>query len=312
MNFRLSYRRDSLEKENTMDDCHARAESEFFITMLKDEARTALWKVGSSVDPQTLVESILEELQALAPREDGTDNRTQEQVWDQVRERLIKAAYATRPQCIRCGTCCTTSSPTLLEEDFDLLRRDVLRPEHLITIRKGEPAYSPRSGEAGPAEKEIVKLREKPGGRSCFFYENWDKSCSIYESRPAQCRRQECWNPEAADGTGDVALERKRLLQSVKSLWEVIQRHEEKCSHEEFNRAVIRLGATRGQTVEELLDLLRFDHHVREFIVEELGLDRQSMDFFFGRPLRESLHAYGLKLEDQPDGGFLLSPLEED
>ncbi len=298
------------EKENTMDDCHAKAESEFFATMLKDEARTVLWKVGSTADPQKLIESVLDELQALAPKEDGTEQRTQEEIWEQVSERLLEAAYATRPHCIRCGTCCSTSSPTLLEEDFDLLRKDVLKPEHLVTVRKGEPAYSPRTGEVGPAKEEIVKIREKPSGRICFFYENWDKSCSIYESRPLQCRRQECWNPEAAEEARDIPLARQRLLQSVQSLWEVIQRHEEKCSHSEFNRAVTRLAATHGQTVDEVLDILRFDHHVREFIAEKLGMDSQAMDFFFGRPLGESLHAYGLKVKEQPDGSFLLTPLE--
>lgn len=128
--------------------------------------------------------------------------------------------------------------------------------------------------------------------------------------RPLQCRRQECWNPEAADGSGDAPLARERLLRSTGSFWDVIRRHEEKCSHSELNRAVSRLAATHGQTVDEVLEILRFDHHVREFVAEKLGIDRQAMDFYFGRPLQESLHAYGLKLEEQPDGSLLLTPLE--
>ena len=70
-----------------------------------------------------------------------------------------------------------------------------------------------------------------------------------------------------------------------------------------------RLGATKGQTVEEVLELLSFDRHVREFITEKFGLEPETMDFFLGRPLSSFLGFYGLKLEEK-DGGFFLSPVE--
>jgi hypothetical protein len=72
-----------------------------------------------------------------------------------------------------------------------------------------------------------------------------------------------------------------------------------------------RLSATRGQCVEEVLEILKFDHHVREFIAEKLNLDPASLDFFFGRPLKECLGLYGLRLQEQPDGSYLLTPLQE-
>ncbi len=50
-----------------------KAEADFFIVALKEEARTVLWKVGSSTDPETLLKGVMEELQALARRDDGTD-----------------------------------------------------------------------------------------------------------------------------------------------------------------------------------------------------------------------------------------------
>jgi hypothetical protein len=55
--------------------------------------------------------------------------------------------------------------------------------------------------------------------------------------------------------------------------------------------------------------LLRYDHHVREFISDQFNLDPETMTFFFGRPLKDSLRFYGLKLEEQDDGCFMLSPL---
>ncbi len=117
------------------------AEKDFFMVTLKEEARTAIWQVGSNVDPETLITSVLEDLEALAPLHDGEDTRNDEAIWNQIRERLIKAAYTTRPYCIRCGQCCSTGSPTLLAEDLDLFRKDVLKPAQVITIRKGEPVY---------------------------------------------------------------------------------------------------------------------------------------------------------------------------
>jgi hypothetical protein len=40
-------------------------------------------------------------------------------------------------------------------------------------------------------------------------------------------------------------------------------------------------------------------------------LEPEGLDFFFGRPLAESLKQYGLKLTEQSDGSFLLTTLQE-
>jgi Fe-S-cluster containining protein len=284
-----------------------KAEVDFFLTALKEEARTIIHDVGSGVEPQALVNSVLEDLQALAPREN--DDRTEEEVWTQIRQKLLKAAYATRPHCIRCGTCCTKGSPTLLANDAALFVRNILKPEHVTTIRLGEPAYSNLTEKAEPATREMIKILEKPQTKTCVFYEDLAKCCSIYASRPAQCKAQECWDPENAEALEEREwLERKDLLEQTGSLWEIVKRHEDKCSHSEFSRAMSRLAATKGQTVDEVLGLLGYDHHVREFVTDKFQLDRKTMDFFFGRPLSEYLALYGLKLGQQPDGTFILSP----
>ncbi|HMK34319.1 MAG TPA: YkgJ family cysteine cluster protein [Desulfomonilaceae bacterium] len=288
---------------------HNKAEVDFFFTALKEEARSILREVGSSADPHALVTGVLADLQALAPHDN--DERSEEEVWTQIRQRLLAAAYATRPHCIRCGTCCTKGSPTLHREDIELFTRNILRPVHVMTIREGEPAYSGRTEKVEPAAGEMIKIREKPETKTCIFFETGDKSCSIYESRPAQCKFQECWN---ADNAGAIAgrewLSRKNLLEETGSFWEIVTQHEERCSYSEFSRAMARLAATRGQTVQEIVDLLGYDHYVREFVAEKFELDPETMSFFFGRPLSENLRLYGLKLEPQPDGSFMLSPAD--
>jgi len=295
-----------------MTKSHNKAEQDFFITVLKEEARTILCEVGSSVAPETIVSRALKDLEALAPREGGQERRSEEEVWRQVRERLLKEAYATRPYCIRCGTCCTKGSPTLLQDDVVLFNKEILKPADVMTIRRGEKTYSNITEQASPTDKELIKIREQPGSKECVFYQKADKSCAIYESRPTQCRLQECWNPEAsADKLDDAPLTRMDLLGTTGPLWEVILRHEDRCSHDEMSRSIARLSATRGQSVEEVLEILRFDHHVREFISDKLCLEPESMDFFFGRPLAHSLRMYGLTLQEQPDGSFLLTTLQE-
>jgi Fe-S-cluster containining protein len=289
-----------------------RGEEDFFLTALREEARDVIWKTGALTDPETLVTMVLEDLEALAPRAEGEEDRSDEEIWRQIRERLVQAAYATRPYCVRCGTCCTEGSPTLLREDRDLFMRGVLKPEHVTTIRKGETAYSNRTEKLEPAAEEMIKIQEKPDSQTCIFSDKVTKECYIYEDRPTQCRRQECWNPEGMEPVADEAmLDRHAVLEAAAALWEIIQRHEERCSFDEFNRIMSRLEATRGQTVDQLLDILRYDQHVREFVAAQLGLGPDVEDFFFGRPLSDSLGRYGLKAELQPDGTYLVAPVEE-
>ena len=187
-------------------DKHNKAETDFFIVALKEEARTALWQVGSSTDPDTLIKSVIDEIEALAPRPDGQEDRSDEEIKKQVSECLLKAAYATRPYCIRCGTCCAKGSPTLTVGDLELFTRDIVKPSDVLTIRKGELARSAGCDELERTEQELIKIREAPGNNACVFFRPGDKECSIYESRPLQCRRQECWNPQDPDEIGNQEM----------------------------------------------------------------------------------------------------------
>ena len=290
----------------------SKAEWDFFVVALKEEARTALLQVGSDADPKALVESVLPELEALAPPKEGVDEETEKEIWNKMREVLLRAAYKTRPYCVRCGECCSRCSPTLVMDDLGLFMKDILTPEHVTTIRKGEPAYSTVTNQVGPAEVEMIKIRETPGTTTCVFYDSDIRSCAIYESRPTQCRAQECWNPDGMEDTAGVPkLERSALLRATGPLWDIIERHEQRCSYDELARVIARLSATKGQTIDDLIDLLRFDEHVRTFVSEQFNLSPAATSFFFGRPLREAIVYYGLTVEDQPDGTFLLKTLED-
>ena len=61
-----------------------KAEWSFFVTALKEEARDVLWKVGSTVEPETLLKSVIRNLEEVGPRPEGEETRTQEEIWKQV------------------------------------------------------------------------------------------------------------------------------------------------------------------------------------------------------------------------------------
>lgn len=290
-----------------MDNRFNKAEWDFFVVALKEEARTVLHEVGSGADPHILVSGILEDLQALAPGAEGLEERSEQEIWTQVRERLLKAAYATRPHCIRCGTCCTKGSPTLVKADIGLFNHDILKPADIVTIRLGELTYNNATGEIAAVEQEMIKIREDPGTRTCVFFQQDDAICTIYDERPGQCRRQECWNPQPPIEVTDEPLTREDLLGTTGDLWNIILRHEERCSYANFDRAIARLAATKGQTVEDVIDILGFDLHVRDFLCRHFRLYPETMNFFLGRPVAESLAIHGLKLDRDEEGNFLLT-----
>lgn len=292
-----------------MDAPINKAELDFFIASLKEEARTLLGDVGSSADPDEVVKSVLEDLEALAPREEG-ETRSREEIWQQVRERLLKAAYATRPHCIRCGTCCTKGAPSLVRDDMVLFTRNILNPPQVLTLREGETIRSHIDGQTTTLDRETIKIRETPGEETCIFYDPDAHACAIYESRPTQCRRQECWDARPTATPDDVPLTRQDILGEVTGLWDIIEHHERRCSVREFTRTMARLSATRGQTVEEILDMLRFDHHVRQFLASRLNIPEEGLDFFLGRPLTQGLAGYGLEMEEESDGSYVLRPIE--
>lgn len=288
-----------------------KAEWSFFVTALKEEARDVLWKVGSTVEPETLLKSVMQDLEELGPKPESEETRTQEEIWKQVRERLLEAAYATRPYCVKCGECCSNGSPTLSTDDMNLFESRTLKPNDVFTLRKGETVFDSRLETSVPNELERIKIRETPVEKTCIFYQKWNRECSIYDQRPEQCRIQECWAPNSVAYTRKSPLNRRRLFEAAGDIWKIIEKHEERCSYEDLSREISRLAATKGQTVENILEFLSFDHHVREFVSEKLGIGAETLDLLFGRPLKDSLKFYGLTLDERKDGTFVLRLIED-
>ena len=217
-----------------------------------------------------------------------------------------------RTHCIRCGECCLKSSPTLQAKDLPQEGVGFIRIEHLYTIRRGELVRDNVYGGVIPADQEMIKVREKKGGKgSCIFYDGGEKACAVYENRPAQCASLKCWDTaEFIELYKSPKLHRQDIIENGVLLG-LIEEQERRCSYAALYDHVCRISEEGDKAVDKILELLKFDFHLRPFLAQKLELRIEEMDFFFGRPLTETIVMFGLKVERQPDGGFFLTRIEK-
>ena len=216
-----------------------------------------------------------------------------------------------RDHCIRCGECCLKASPTLQMEDLPLLRQKSIRRKDLFTIRRGELIRDNVNENLQVTQVELIKMKERRGGvGGCIFYDDTRKACTIYEHRPVQCSAFKCWDTEDFDRVySGPKLTRKEVVQG-EVLLGMVEEHEKRCSYSVLEKRVKQIESEGEKAVRKILDLLRFDFHLRPFISEKLGLSSEEMDFLFGRPLSDTITMFGLKVVREPDGSFLLTTAE--
>lgn len=216
-----------------------------------------------------------------------------------------------RDHCVRCGECCLKASPTLQVEDLHLVKKDLIGKKYLYTIRKGELVRDNVHEDLVVNKRELIKIRERERGKGgCIFYDDLGRACTIYENRPAQCSALKCWD------TRDFVrifkgpkLKRKDVVKD-KVLLEMMAEHERRCGYAILEKQVKRIELDGEEAVEKILHMLKFDFQLRPFISEKLGLHASEMDFYFGRPLTETIAMFGLQVIREPDGSFLLTTLK--
>ena len=89
----------------------------------------------------------------------------------------------------------------------------------------------------------------------------------------------------------------------MNGLWELIEDHEQRCSYAGLRMHGWEQGRREGRLIQEraILEILRFDAHVRQLAVEKGGLDSRMLDFLFGRPLADTIKMFDLKIHMQPE-----------
>jgi len=215
-----------------------------------------------------------------------------------------------RTHCIRCGECCLKSSPTLQKEDVPLVTGGRIEKRHLYTIRPGELVVDPVEGGLKITELEIIKVRENKERGGCIFYQEEEKACGIYEDRPVQCVALACWDPEDFFEVYSRPRAQRTDLVEDSTLLGLIEAHEERCGYDRLKALVRDIEKEKDAAVEKILDMLKFDHAMRPFLVKKLDLNPEHIDLMFGRPLIGTIQMFGLRVVRQPDGTFFLTVMD--
>lgn len=212
--------------------------------------------------------------------------------------------------CIRCGTCCRSSSPTLHLEDAALVLDGVIPSAFLYTIRRGEVVRDNVHGGLALLGTERIKVRERgvpPYPTACVLYHHPDRACTIYENRPAQCAALECWNSKAfMEVYEHPRAERTHVIEDS-NIMGFVEEHESLCGYPVVDRTVKSIGRDGKEAVGRLIDILQEDHRFRVRAVESLGIPEDAVEFVLGRPLTRTLHMFGINVDERPDGSLLLT-----
>ena len=203
------------------------------------------------------------------------------------------AELAERKACIICGTCCRASSPTLYLADLDLIGPDRIPQESLFTLRAGELAWSPRHKRLHSLDQELIKLAEDQTRACCFLAGN---RCRIYEKRPLQCRNLQCWSQRHAGELEDhPRLTRREIFKDDEKALALINEYELKLPAAQASKALSD-AAERGDS-RLALSMLELDHRLRWGITRQYGYAQELLPLLLGRPLKDWLVSFGLKLE---------------
>jgi len=284
------------------------------------EVMAALWReyLGEALgmDPGSrravMLRREIEEAAGFKQIERDWPNLTPEEraaAWGRLMAGAREVVRARQEECLRCGECCEKGSPTLLAPDLILLAEEVLNWSDVYTLRIGEQVTS-REGTVTTLQEERLKVREVPGSRQCSFYLAATNTCRIYEKRPEQCRRQECWGEPAPPPETGEFLHRGQLFERVPEVWELITAHRDRCDLAKVSRALADLEGGREEAGDLLFDALHFDHYLRQTLREDWQLSEAAAELLLGRPLPEFLRSRGYDAILGPEGTFRLTRRE--
>jgi Fe-S-cluster containining protein len=215
-----------------------------------------------------------------------------------MQEEVHRSTPINIARCVRCGTCCRKGGPALHGEDKKILLAGHIGHENLITIRKGELAFSPLSGKLGPIQKELVKIAGTGKGWVCCFYDEKKSSCSLYAHRPLECRLLKCWDTaELLSAIGKDPLTRADLISMDDPIMKFIEAQEKECSIEMAEDVISVLQKKKDDptSLAKLTALVHQDLAIRSQAIAEFGLSLEAELFIFGRPLFKILSARGFQ-----------------
>ncbi|GAB6038174.1 hypothetical protein JCM15519_27330 [Fundidesulfovibrio butyratiphilus] len=179
--------------------------------------------------------------------------------------------------------------------DTVLLGGGLLLREHLVTLRRGEPAYDNVADRLVGLAVEIIKIGGENGAQACRFHRPERQECSIHEKRPIECRALDCRDTRAIEALYDKdRLCRAALVNTQSALWEIVAFHERTFSAIHAVSLARRIVAGDRAAEHELADLARREADFRMAFAERFDNPPGEMDFLFGRSLAQVLAPYAL------------------
>lgn len=254
--------------------------------------------------------TIYQEMMQRWPRMDAEQRL---KAWEILLESSENIARDILPACIQCGECCRKGSPTLHLEDLELLQQGTIPWHQLVTLRRGEPVRSPFQEEIFFLLDERIKMREKPATQECVFLDSDTQTCIIYLDRPLQCRAQACWDPTPAeDLKKEPYLTRRDIFKDLELLPELLAEHDRRCAFAKLQEACQRLEQDPAAGVDEVLELLAYEDHFRQFFSQQFNIPANTLDLVFGRSFSDLIRLFGLRVTLEADGTRCLVPDRSD
>lgn len=199
---------------------------------------------------------------------------------------------SAKHECVGCGTCCLTSSPTLYLADLHLFEPGGTGLDKFYTLRAGERVYSARLGQVQTLDQDLIKLRENPAGGCLFLNEG---RCGIYEQRPLQCRNLECWSGRDAGTLADrPRLGRAEIFSEDETALALATEYDVKLPAAELAQALDRAASGDQSAAASALQMIEMDHRLRGGISMRYGYTPEVLDLLLGRPAMVVCRAHGL------------------
>ncbi|MDI6854557.1 MAG: YkgJ family cysteine cluster protein [Deltaproteobacteria bacterium] len=272
---------------------------EYLAEMLKVSKKSARFRIlRQQIEEAAGYKEIFRKWNPLSPEDRG-------EAWRRLVETARAQAKETEATCVRCGECCESSSPVLLLQDLPLFMQEVLTPNEVYALPKG--ASSPE-GLRQPLEEERLKIREVPGSRQCWFYQAAQQKCRIYDQRPEQCRRRQCWGEPPPEPDSEEYLNRSHIFRQIPEIWDLITAHQERCDRVQVREALERLAQGEEEAGDILFEALHFDHHLRQMLLSEWEMGAAATEMLLGRSLTDFLRDLGFKATLTREGVFRVEP----
>ena len=107
----------------------------------------------------------------------------------------------------------------------------------------------------------------------------------------------EIWSKALEDLYARKRLRREDLIAEIEGLWGIITDHQARCNYETIQKLVKAINSGRGgEARQKLGEIIQFDIEIRKLVISRGGLDMEMLDFLFGRPLKQTLKNFGLKM----------------